>query len=164
MRYFDKAAPGTRLPKQRSVSWYAQLQDEKGEWLSEKVLNRTFTIWLEQGAILDRTREHLVDSDRGVKVMRDKYETQMSLIADGAEPKAVLRDPASNVRLRLPDSKARFTPASTSGEFPYLEGQPDGVARVYHRVVQSWLPPEQRTRPRRRRKRPEAQLPYKRSY
>ena len=25
MRYFDKAAPGTRLPKQRSVSWYAQI-------------------------------------------------------------------------------------------------------------------------------------------
>jgi len=96
--------------------------------------------------------------------MRDKYATQMSMITDGAEPKAVLRDPQANHRLRLPDSKARFSPRNTSGEFPYLEGMPDDVARVYHRVVQSWLPPEQRTKPKRRRKPPEAELPYKRSY
>jgi len=152
------------LPKERSVTWYATLQDEKGEWLSNRILNRTFTIWLEQGAVLDRTREHLVDSDRGINVMRDKYTTQMSLIADGAEPKAVLRDPGANYRLRLPDSKARFQPQNTSGEFPYLEGMPDDVARLYHRVVQSWLPPEQRTKPKRRRKAPEAELPYRRSY
>ena len=38
------------------------------------------------------------------------------------------------------------------------------IARVYHRVVQSWLPPEQRTKPKRRRKNPEAELPYRRSY
>jgi 5,5'-dehydrodivanillate O-demethylase len=164
MRYFDKAAPGTRLPKQRSVTWYATLQDEKGEWLSNRILNRTFTIWLEQGAVLDRTREHLVDSDRGINVMRDKYATQMSLIADGAEPKAVLRDPGANYRLRLPDSKARFQPQNTSGDFPYLEGMPDEVARLYHRVVQSWLPPEQRTKAKHHRKAPEAELPYRRSY
>ena len=129
-----------------------------------RVLNRTFTIWLEQGAVLDRTREHLVDSDRGINVMRDKYATQMSMITDGAEPKAVLRDPDANHRLRLPDSKARFSPQNTSGDFPYLEGMPDDVARLYHRVVQSWLPPEQRTKPKRRRKPPEAELPYQRSF
>jgi hypothetical protein len=146
------------------VFWYANLQDDKGEWLADRVLNRTFTIWLEQGAVLDRTREHLVDSDRGVNVLRDKYATQMSLIADGAEPKAVLRDPEANLRLRLPDSQARHAPRETSGDFPYLEGMPDDVARLYHRVVQSWLPPEQRTRPKRRRKPPQATVPYRRSY
>jgi 5,5'-dehydrodivanillate O-demethylase len=165
MRFFDKAAPGTRLPKERTVAWYANLKDDDNdEWLSERVLNRTFTIWLEQGAVLDRTREHLVDSDRGLNILRDKYTTQMSLIADGAEPKAVLRDPEANRRLRLPDSKARVTPSSADGTFPYLEGQPDPIARTYHRVVQSWLPPEQRTKPKRRRAKPKAEPPYNRSY
>jgi 5,5'-dehydrodivanillate O-demethylase len=156
--FFDRAAPGASLPEgERVVYWYAPVREEEGELITSHVFNRNFTIWVEQGAIVDRTKEHLVESDRGLLMLRSKLFSQVALIADGGEPKGTLRDPTKNVRVALPFSKpleergeevsARRGKKRAAAEFPYLAGQPPEVAEAYKKVVSSW----ESGRPRRRR-------------
>jgi len=62
MRYFDKACARHAPAEERTAVWYANLQDEKGEWLSNGYsIARSRSGWSKEP--LDRTREHLVDSD-----------------------------------------------------------------------------------------------------
>jgi hypothetical protein len=71
----------------------------------------------------------------------------MALVADGGEPKGVIRSDALNNALRLPFTEpvvpeAPSTPPA-EGEaievsFPYVAGQPDDAAKAYKRVVDSW--------------------------
>jgi 5,5'-dehydrodivanillate O-demethylase len=164
--FFDRAAPGTKLPpKERVKFWYAPVREEperegeQGSLITSHVLNRSFTIWVEQGAIVDRTKEHLVESDRGLMMLRGKLFSQIALIADGGEPKATIRDP-DKTRVALPFSQPlpengaekADAPSSTAkvSEFPYLAGQPPEVAKTYKKVLSSWRP-----------KRPRATRPHK---
>ncbi len=55
-----------------------------------------------QGAIVDRSKERLGESDKGVIIWRDLLKRQMKLVEDGGEPMNVFRDPAQNVRINVP--------------------------------------------------------------
>jgi 5,5'-dehydrodivanillate O-demethylase len=57
--------------------------------------------WETQGAIADRTREHLGVSDRGVVILRKLYREQIDMVAKGGEPMGVVRDPAKNKMIVL---------------------------------------------------------------
>ena len=53
--------------------------------------------WIEQGAISDRTREHLASSDVGVIMYRKMLNEQMERVERGEEPTVgVVRDTAEN--------------------------------------------------------------------
>jgi len=52
--------------------------------------------WIGQGPIADRTREHLVTSDKGVILYHDLLLEQIARVERGEEPMAVIRDPAVN--------------------------------------------------------------------
>jgi len=54
-------------------------------------------VWETQGAIFDRTRETLGDSDRGIVMFRDMLAEQIARVERGDEPTvAVVRDPERN--------------------------------------------------------------------
>lgn len=55
-----------------------------------------------QGGIVDRSKERLGESDKGVILWRDLLKRQMKLLEDGGEPMNVFRDPAQNVRINVP--------------------------------------------------------------
>ena len=55
-----------------------------------------------QGRIVDRTREHLGESDRGVIMLRQRFLADLKVIAAGGDPKAILRDATRNDRIPLP--------------------------------------------------------------
>jgi 5,5'-dehydrodivanillate O-demethylase len=55
--------------------------------------------WETQGAIYDRTQEHLGASDRGIIMYRKLLRKQIEIVARGGEPMALVRDPAQNVML-----------------------------------------------------------------
>jgi 5,5'-dehydrodivanillate O-demethylase len=158
--FIDRVAPGTELPEKRVFHWYADLKKRwqetvepqdggqpyvygREEWITSHPMNRSFVIWLNQAPIVDRSKEHLADTDKGVVMLRDKLFSQVALIADGGEPKAVLRDPAANHRLLVPFSVALEAPPAGEqpeavADFPYLAGQPEDVAEAYRAVLATW--------------------------
>jgi 5,5'-dehydrodivanillate O-demethylase len=144
--FFDRVAAGAEVPEPRIRYWYATLREEEtGEALRTHLLNRKFAIWINQDPIVDRTREHLSEGDEGLLLLRGKLFSQMALIADGGEPKGVIRNPVENQALRLPFTQpgAPLSPrpeAATEVAFPYLAGQPEDAAEAYRKVVESWRP------------------------
>ena len=54
------------------------------------------TGWVGQGAISDRTQEHLAASDKGVILYRKMLMEQMDKVERGEEPMAVIRDRSEN--------------------------------------------------------------------
>jgi 5,5'-dehydrodivanillate O-demethylase len=169
--FFDRVAPGAPLPKQRILHWFAPARDEDGEAITSHALNRKFAVWLNQPVIVDRSKEVLGTSDEGVVMLRDKYFTQIALLGDGGEPKAVLRDPNDNVALQLPFAAQETPPVPVivkktwpenddtppdqmpkpivtittldADAFPYLAGQPEDVEAAYRQVRAGWKAHEQ---------------------
>jgi 5,5'-dehydrodivanillate O-demethylase len=140
--FFDRAAPGSPAATQPAVHhWYAPTREEEtGEAIRTHQLNKKFAIWLNQAPIVDRTKEHLSEGDEGVVLLRNKLFSQIALVQDGGDPKALIFDPAQNQKLRLPQTKSLFAapPDDTAADFPYLAGQPEDAAEAYRQVVESW--------------------------
>jgi 5,5'-dehydrodivanillate O-demethylase len=115
-------------------------------------MNQDFVAWVGQGALSDRTREHLGESDRGVILMRKRMVEQAELVAGGGEPKAVIRDPAKNACVELPiigrqhfvsgysradgEQRRGRTPGSPPRkDFPFLTGQPEEIRQAFRRAM-----------------------------
>ena len=156
--FIDRVAPGHALPEgERFHHWYTQIKEdpdsEYSDYVTTHTLNQKFALWLTQEPIVDRTKEHLVDTtDEGVIMLRSKYFTQITLISDGGEPKSVLRDPDANKAVRLPFSGPKVggdgdgaseAEAQHASEaiFPYLAGQPPEVEELYRQVLATWDAP-----------------------
>ena len=58
--------------------------------------------WMAQGPIVDRTKERLGESDRGVLMYRELLRQQLRIVEDGGEPMNVFRDAAKNVCIPVP--------------------------------------------------------------
>ena len=102
-------------------------------------MNQDFVAWVGQGPVADRTQEHLGDSDRGVILMRRKMLDQAQLVADGGEPKGVIRDPAKNHSIHLPQvggaREVNFgDKAPTAPRNRHLYGQPQAVLDEMDRI------------------------------
>jgi 5,5'-dehydrodivanillate O-demethylase len=142
--FFDAAAPGSDAASTRAVHyWYAPVRDEvTNEAITTHQLNRKFAIWLNQAPIVDRTKEQLSEGDRGVVMLRNKLFSQIELVRDGGDPKALIHDAAQNQKLRLPETQSLFASPpeeqDAAVEFPYLAGQPEDAAAAYRNVVESW--------------------------
>ena len=80
---------------------YRPLKDEKGEYNMHIVSAQDCMAWETQGAIADRTKEHLGVSDRGLVILRKLYREQIELVQKGGEPMGIVRDPAKNKMIVL---------------------------------------------------------------
>ena len=99
----------TRVPQesepfaQESIpTWQGPLTDANGKWIDTHVMNQDFLAWVGQGRIADRTQEHLGASDRGIVTIRRRFFEELEQIALGGEAKGIIRDPAKNVKVKLP--------------------------------------------------------------
>ena len=99
----------TRVPREREPyaqthipTWWGPVKDEQGRWIDTHVMNQDFLAWVGQGRIADRSRENLSASDRGIVAMRRRFFEEMDTVAQGGEPKAILRDAERNVQVPLP--------------------------------------------------------------
>jgi 5,5'-dehydrodivanillate O-demethylase oxygenase subunit len=61
--------------------------------------------WLTQGTIADRTKENLGASDMGVALYRKILKREIKKVQRGEDPIGVIRDPAKNLRIDLPNEK-----------------------------------------------------------
>ena len=71
-----------------SIGWFARGDQDRAAQES-------------QGAIYDRTTEHLAHTDRGVILLRRLYKESIEAVKNGLDPLGVIRDPAKNEIIRL---------------------------------------------------------------
>jgi 5,5'-dehydrodivanillate O-demethylase len=67
-----------------------------------------------QGAIFDRTQEHLGLSDEGVILLRKMFKQSIEAVQRGEDPVGIIRDPAKNEILRWTPAEFRVDPESES--------------------------------------------------
>ena len=104
MWHFSRV-PHEREPyvQNRIPTWAGPIADpETGRWITSHVMNQDFVTWVGQGRIADRTKEYLAPSDRGVVMIRRRFLNDLERIAEGRDPKGVIRDPAVNRAITLP--------------------------------------------------------------
>jgi len=104
-----RPAPGVTFPPQDTVpSYEVPWQDEHGEYLIDFVDGQDIMAWVTQGEISDRTREVLGTSDRGIILYRRLLLEQMERAQAGEDPLGVIRDPAKNELIELPQERNKF--------------------------------------------------------
>jgi 5,5'-dehydrodivanillate O-demethylase len=131
-------------------SWVSPITDPKtGRWISSHVINQDIIAWAGQGRITDRTKENLGASDRGIAMVRRQLFDDIDAVAAGRDPKGVIRDPAANVCVPLPNasrqllleglSLAQYMAHPVWGkhltQFPFHYGQPEQVKRAYEKAM-----------------------------
>jgi 5,5'-dehydrodivanillate O-demethylase len=115
------------------------------------VANQDFVVWVGQGAITDRTREKLGQSDKGIVMMRRRFFEEIEAMqADPAhEPKGLIRDPEKNRDVFLPsacrDEMLNGLPRAELAAHPLLgpylkdffgqAGQPEEVRAAYEKAI-----------------------------
>ncbi|MGF6482536.1 Rieske 2Fe-2S domain-containing protein [Paraburkholderia sp. JPY419] len=101
-------------------TWHAPVMDpQSGKWISSHVINQDIIAWCGQGRIADRTRENLAASDAGIVMIRRQYFRDMEAVAQGRDPKGVLRESAGPQGIPLPcgDWRDFFTNSLPRGEY-----------------------------------------------
>jgi 5,5'-dehydrodivanillate O-demethylase oxygenase subunit len=96
------------LPSARGMSADADppferspFKDDDGKFRLDIIPAQDALAWESQGAIADRTREHLGAADRGIIMFRKLIREQIERVQRGEDPLGVIRDPAQNVCIDL---------------------------------------------------------------
>lgn len=98
-------AEGVQVPRDYPTSVYeVPIKDERGEYIKDYVDGQDIMIWESQGAINDRSLEHLGTSDRGIVQYRRMLIREAEKVARGADPMCFFREP---VQISLPVEENR---------------------------------------------------------
>ena len=81
--------------------------DAQGEFIVDNIDGQDMMAWITQGAIADRSREHLASSDKGVALYRRVLRREMKKVQEGLDPMGLVRDPARNTCIDLPNEKKK---------------------------------------------------------
>lgn len=132
-------------------SWYGPVRDADGNWITSHVANQDFAVWVGQGAITDRTREKLGQSDKGIVMMRQRFFEELDAMEQDPAfvPKGLILDPAANHDVFLPsacrDELIHGMPRAQQLQHPLLgpylrdffgqAGQPTAVREAYEAAI-----------------------------
>jgi 5,5'-dehydrodivanillate O-demethylase len=94
-------------PARIPVEILADDVDANGEYALTNFDSQDRMAWETQGAIVDRSAEHLAVSDTGVVMLRKLLDEQIAIVERGGEPMNVLRDPAKNTILEFKSHTVR---------------------------------------------------------
>jgi 5,5'-dehydrodivanillate O-demethylase len=146
----------TRVPREREPyvqgpipTWHGPIKDPQGRWITSHVINQDIIAWVGQGAIADRSQEHLGASDLGIAMIRKRFFDELAALAKGAEPKGIVRNPNVARCVELPNmERARCVDGVTRAQFetiPILKarlqgfrwqyGQPPEVRRAFEAAI-----------------------------
>ena len=81
--------------------WEAE-RDESGHFVLNQTWKQDYVAIVSQGSLVDRSRERLGTSDRGIIQLRRVYMEAIVAVQEGRDPKGVCRDPAERKIFRLP--------------------------------------------------------------
>ncbi len=86
---------------------YVSYKNQEGEFHMETFPSQDAMAWETQGPIIDRTRELLGESDRGITAYRKMLREQIDLVRQGGDPMALVRDPQNNRLIEFTTSEWR---------------------------------------------------------
>ena len=109
------SAPGAPAPAQEEIPIYdVPFRDEHGRFLLDFVDGGDIMVCVTQGAVADRSREMLVDSDRGIVLFRRLLFEQIDRVRAGDDPMGVVRARDGNDIIELPQEGEKY---GTDGTF-----------------------------------------------
>jgi 5,5'-dehydrodivanillate O-demethylase oxygenase subunit len=98
----DGAEPADQMyPVDYEYEWI----DDKGVHIVDYIEGQDVMAWVTQGAIADRTIEHITKSDLGVIAVRRMFREAIEAVREGRDPIAVIRVPHDVIPLPLERSK-----------------------------------------------------------
>jgi 5,5'-dehydrodivanillate O-demethylase len=83
------------------------IKDANGEFIVDYVDGEDIMAWISQGRVADRSKENLGASDWGVVMYRRMLKREAAKVANGEDPKGVIRDAERNRRIDLPNEKKK---------------------------------------------------------
>jgi 5,5'-dehydrodivanillate O-demethylase len=102
-------ADGAAAPAQAEVPVYdVPFRDARGDFVLDFVDGGDVMTWVSQGTIADRTRETLVDTDRGVVLLRRLFLEQIERVRAGEDPLGTVRSPEANGVIELPQERHKY--------------------------------------------------------
>jgi len=108
---FEDLALCTFAEPGRFFSYRRTTKQGEPEWpLVDNNSGQDIVMWYTQGAVANRSEEHLGLSDRGIILYRKLLQENLERVQRGEDPMNVFRDPAHNVCLELPVERAKFGP------------------------------------------------------
>jgi 5,5'-dehydrodivanillate O-demethylase len=91
--------------REKVYTYDVPYKDENGEFIVDTVDGQDMMAWITQGPIADRTRENLGSTDRGVAMYRKILRRELKKVEEGGDPLAIVRDPAENRCIVLPNER-----------------------------------------------------------
>jgi 5,5'-dehydrodivanillate O-demethylase len=82
-------------------------RDANGEFIVDNIDGQDMMAWITQGAIADRTCEHLGASDEGIAIYRRILRREIKKVEQGQDPIGIIRDAARNRCIELPNERKK---------------------------------------------------------
>lgn len=95
IRYRTQRRAEGAAPKPMKVV-HEKVFDENGKIVADKVPLQDMLVWIAQGPISNRAREHLAASDTGITLYRRMLNEALDAVARNEDPIGVIRDRAEN--------------------------------------------------------------------
>jgi 5,5'-dehydrodivanillate O-demethylase len=149
-----------KAPRQETIPLFEiPIRDEAGELIFDVPGSREMVLWVSQGDILDRTREHLSEGDRGLELYRRMLQQQVAIVEDGGDPINTFRvgaEPPPAIDLKPQGDEAAlpgqtFDPASIGSDIERYSPAVKQLKGLYRRVQRAATEPATSGRPKRRR-------------
>jgi 5,5'-dehydrodivanillate O-demethylase len=97
------------VPEQHRIPLYdIPLRGADGSYNLDVPEIQDMVMWISQGPIADRTKERLSRSDIGLHHLRKLYFSEMDKVQQGLDPMCVIRDPANNEVIDLPQERHTY--------------------------------------------------------
>jgi 5,5'-dehydrodivanillate O-demethylase oxygenase subunit len=97
------------IPPQQEIPLYdVPLHNPDGSYALHILDVQDIVMWMSQGPVTSRPTEHLVKSDVGIVHLRRLYQSEMAKVDAGQDPICVIRDPARNDVIDLPQEHVAF--------------------------------------------------------
>ncbi|MGE5540171.1 MAG: Rieske 2Fe-2S domain-containing protein [Gemmatimonas sp.] len=88
-------------PNNPPIDYFPPFKNEKGEYDLRTFSGQDAMAWETEGPIVDRSRELLASSDRGIALYRRMLKEQIVAVAEGRDPIGLIRDPAKNREISI---------------------------------------------------------------
>jgi 5,5'-dehydrodivanillate O-demethylase len=107
--YSTHKPEGIELPRQeRYPNYEIPWIDDRGQHIVDYVEGQDIMAWVTQGAVADRTQEHLGKGDTGVILLRKLVFENIDRVKRGEDPLGVTRDPEVARYIDLPIERDKF--------------------------------------------------------
>ena len=149
--WFFMRVPKGREPyvQDRVPTWVSPIKDADGRWITSHVINQDIIAWVGQGPIADRSKEHIGASDLGIVMIRKRLFDDLDAIAQGRDPKAIIRNSNIAKCVELPYFQKKESvegiPLEDYEKYPLLKarlkafrhcyGQPPEVRRAFEEAM-----------------------------